>query len=236
MPNREIKESCRHSPTLTQLSDFAERFFWRLTTVADDYGRFPADPRYMRAECFPLFETIKTAKVAAAFAELEAAGLVESYQNWDRTYGQFKTWEKHQRCRAKFSKYPPPASDGSCRQPLASAADLRSTKDPDLRSTKISLSVTQPVTASGNGYSRGFERFWKAYPNSEGTRKEKGEAFKIWKAMKLEERADEIYAAIRKQDEEDSWFQKDGKRCIPYPARWLKKCRFDDDQVLPDAS
>ena len=54
MPNRIIRESCTTSPTLDALSDGAERMFWRLTTIADDYGRFDADPRVLLAKCFPL--------------------------------------------------------------------------------------------------------------------------------------------------------------------------------------
>src|SRR3990172_7670012 len=125
MPNREIKESCRSSPTLNSLSDFAERLFWRLTTVADDFGRFPADPRFIRSECFPLRDDLKTGRVQKAYQELITCGLVTAYADNGRTYGLFVTWEKHQRRRALHSKYPTPSSDSICRQVPSDSADLR---------------------------------------------------------------------------------------------------------------
>lgn len=45
MPNRIIRDKCRTSISLDKLSFGAECMFWRLTTVADDYGRFEADAR-----------------------------------------------------------------------------------------------------------------------------------------------------------------------------------------------
>jgi len=125
MPNRAIKESCRTSPTLNGLSDFAERLFWRLVTVADDFGRFPADPRFLRSECFPLRDDLKTGRVRDAFAELLACQLVTTYVDNCRTYGVFTSWEKHNRRRASHSKYPPPTSDNICQQPTTDSAESR---------------------------------------------------------------------------------------------------------------
>jgi hypothetical protein len=126
MPSRIIRESCRTSPTLDQLTDGAERMFWRLTTVADDHGRFEADPRVLLANCFPLrVDRFKVGQVQAWFQEQVACGLVSPYTVGGKTYGVFVTWAKHQRIRAKDSKYPAPPlappDDGSCEQPPASA-------------------------------------------------------------------------------------------------------------------
>jgi hypothetical protein len=119
MPSRIIRECCRTSPTLDQISGDAERLFWRLTTVADDFGRFEADPRILISACFPLrIGSIKPATISKWFSELEACGLVRTFADNGRRYGFFLTWAKHQRVRAVKSKYPEPPK-------LGKPADIR---------------------------------------------------------------------------------------------------------------
>lgn len=92
--------------------------FWRLTTVADDFGRFEADPRLLRAACFPLWgDRLKIAQVAKWYAELVAAEIVTSYLVAGKSLGFFTTWEKYQTVRAKASKFPAPTADNICSQP-----------------------------------------------------------------------------------------------------------------------
>jgi hypothetical protein len=110
-----IRESCRTSETLNRLSADGERLFWRLTTVADDFGRFEADPRVMLAACFPLkVGVLKVEAVAKWFRELVACSLVQTYVSGCKQLGFFVTWEKHQYVRAKASKYPEPTPDSIC--------------------------------------------------------------------------------------------------------------------------
>jgi hypothetical protein len=214
VPNREIKESCRTSPTLDRLSDFSERLFWRLTTVADDFGRFPSDARFLRSECFPLKETLKSAKVARAFSELIQVGLVIEYREGDRTYGQFTTWEKHQRRRAEHSKYPPPSSANICRHPPSDSADLRSTifdQDPKDRST-----IYRSRPASGRDEE--FELFYQAYPK----KRKPGDAEKAWTQTQGQRPPiKELLAALERMKRCHDW-TKEGGKFIPYPASWLR--------------
>lgn len=109
MPNRIIRESCRTSPSLDKLSAEAERLFWRLTTVADDFGRFESDPRILLAQCFPLgVERFKASQVREWYRELETCELVKTYASTGKQYGYFITWDKYQARRAKNPKYPSP--------------------------------------------------------------------------------------------------------------------------------
>lgn len=120
MPSRIIRDSICTSPTLDALSDGAERLFWRLVTIADDYGRFEADPRIILGKCFPMkIGTLKPEKVADWFQEMVKVDLARQYRVNDRLYGYFPTWEKYQRIRAKESRYPPPPDD--TRQPQESS-------------------------------------------------------------------------------------------------------------------
>jgi hypothetical protein len=124
MPNRMIRESARTSPTLAKVSHGAERCFWRLTTLADDFGRFNAEPSVVRALCFPtMLEKVPQRHVAAWMDELRSAGLIRCYRVGDKHVAAFLTWDQHQRTRAEKSKFPdPPSSADICCQPLTSAA------------------------------------------------------------------------------------------------------------------
>ena len=124
MPSRIIRDSIRTSPTLDELSDGAERMFWRLVTVADDYGRFEADPRVLLSQCFPLrVDRLKVKQIAEWFEEMVKTDLARCYQVNGRTYGYFPTWEKYQRIRAKESRYPAPPSARNAPHEPASAAE-----------------------------------------------------------------------------------------------------------------
>ena len=223
MPNRTIKESCRTSESLDKLSDFAIRMWWALITVADDYGRFPADPRVLLASCFPLkVETLKVDKVEKAWREIEAVGGVKRYKVEGRTYGFFVSWGAHNTPRASKSKYPPPADENICTQMHADApvVDLRS------RSTN-----TNTHTAPNGGGSE-FDRFWTVYPK----KRSKGDAEKAWNQT-AKERPDleTVLASVRAQAASDGW-TKDSGQFIPHPATWLRrKGWLDELPGRPDA-
>lgn len=155
MPNRMIRESCRTSETLNQLSAEAERLFWRLTTVADDFGRFEADPRVILATCFPLkVGLLKVETVGRWFKELVACSLVRTYVSGCKQLAFFVTWEKHQYTRAKTSKYPAPASVSTCEQtPTDSLVVTGSTVVTERHETTESRAPSAPALSSGaNGH------------------------------------------------------------------------------------
>jgi hypothetical protein len=133
MPNRIIRESARTSPTLDALSDGAERFFWRLVTLADDYGRFEADPRVLLAGCFPLrVGRLAVPQVQEWLQELVTGGAVRRYDADGRCFGVFVHADKYFTRRAKHSKYPPPpAGDGTCAPMSTDVGPLRAPASED---------------------------------------------------------------------------------------------------------
>lgn len=156
MPNRMIRESCRTSPTLDELSDGAERTFWRLTTVADDYGRFEADPRVVLSACYPLRAgRLDVGQVEAWLKEMVSVGLVLLYRVGQKLYGVFVSWAKHQQIRAKRSKYPePPASDSICQQTLANVPVVEVVVESRSRESRVEVENTTfppPAGAGGPG-------------------------------------------------------------------------------------
>ena len=108
MPNRILKESVSTSVNLNRLSLGAEVMFYRLITQADDYGRFDARPPVIRGRCFPLKRDIDDNKVAEWLEELCACSIVRCYEVSLVQYGEFISWESHQRIRNKRSKFPDP--------------------------------------------------------------------------------------------------------------------------------
>lgn len=124
MPDRIIKESICTSETLNQLTDFEERFWNRLTVNCDDYGRFDARPAILKGRLFPLMDGKTHKDMTAALSRLASVGLVELYEVDGRPFLQVVTWSKHQRIRAKRSKFPSPAE--SCRQVTADGVECLS--------------------------------------------------------------------------------------------------------------
>ena len=112
MPNRQIREGCRSSPTLDALSPEAERMFWRLITVADDFGLFDARPVVMLVDCFKLMaHKITPEQVLSWFNEMVQVGLVMAYVVDGKPYGCILKWG--QRRRATWPKFPSPCpNDG----------------------------------------------------------------------------------------------------------------------------
>ena len=150
MPNRILKESITTSETVDSLSVEAERFFYRLIVVCDDYGLMDARPAIIRSRCFPLrVDEITTATVQGWLGELEAADVIRRYVVGGRAYLKMTTFLRHQQQRAKRSKYPEPP-DGACQQPISD--DIRRSADaqhmsPRARNTNTNTN-TNPIRES----------------------------------------------------------------------------------------
>jgi hypothetical protein len=227
-PNRIISESCRSSKTLDQLSAEAERMFWRLTTVADDFGRFMADPALMATACFPLKVGTQgiVKDVGAWYEELEIVRLVQTYRIGERLYGFFVTWDDHQSRRAKYSKYPDP-----------SQGVMTEIASPARRCEQVQADVSEESRKRG-ARKRGarsrddrkamevFDLFWKLYPRKVN----KEAARKAWLKLKPDEDVFEaIVLALGWQTSSRDW-TRDGGQYIPYPASYLNGRRWEDEQ------
>lgn len=157
MPDRIIRERALTSRTLNDLSDAAERMFWRLTVVADDYGCFDADPRVLLAKCYPLrVGGLTPSKIEKVRDELQAVGLVGLYQVDGRCYGVLVNWDKHQRRdrrgKPKFPLPPGyPAVPGDSQESAAAPGNSR----PRVESRESRGGIggpTDPPPISGGSY------------------------------------------------------------------------------------
>jgi hypothetical protein len=129
MPNRILRESILTSDRVNQLDAGEERFYRRLMSVVDDYGRFDARPGVLRAACFPLLlDKVREADCSRWMAACQKAGLIVLYEIESKPYVQLLNLGEP---RAKRSKYPcPPGSADTCAQMRADAPALRLSSAP----------------------------------------------------------------------------------------------------------
>ncbi len=74
-----------------------------------------------------------------------------------------------------------------------------------------------------------FEKFWEAYPRKTA----RPDAEKEWAKLHLSNGDFEhLMDALERFRTSPKWQERDGE-FIPYPAKWLKQRRFDDDLTIP---
>ena len=109
MPNRYIRESAIESEGVNSLSWQAEVFYRRLLNRVDDFGRFTASVKLLRASLFPLqLEKVSEKDIEKLLKEAAKAGLLATYIVDNKPLLALAKWEQG---RAKVSKYPPPPAD-----------------------------------------------------------------------------------------------------------------------------
>jgi len=90
---------------LDGISADAERLLIRLIMKADDYGRFHAEPRLLKAQCFPLIDNLRPNDLTRWLDELSTRQLILRYEADGRStlaivnYGQ--------RLKKSVAKFPP---------------------------------------------------------------------------------------------------------------------------------
>lgn len=126
MPNRMLRDWTR-SEKLNLLSANGERFFTRLIMKADDYGCYYADARILKADLFPLSETIRKTDLLHWMAECQKAELVVLYQSDDKEYVQIHDFR--QRLDKAKSKFPLPSDTESLTTDIALPAELEPEKE-----------------------------------------------------------------------------------------------------------
>lgn len=149
MPNRIIKESIRTSDTLASVSPEAERLFWRLVVSVDDFGRFDGRPNIILGQCLSAFYgEITVEQVEGWLHELQSAGVLQMYTHESRPYLMLTKWNKHQRTRAKDSKFPSPDDIGS--HPLSFDSKRSQVKTDVVSNVFVFESVSENVSGSEN--------------------------------------------------------------------------------------
>lgn len=115
MPSRIVREDILTSDPVNSLSWGAEVFYRRLMSRVDDYGRYVADLRILRAALYPLqLHKVIDSDIGKWLSDVTRAGLVSVYEVAGKRYVEVRKFD--QRLRQKTSIYPPsdgcPSSDG----------------------------------------------------------------------------------------------------------------------------
>ena len=109
-PRRVPPEFCTDE-LLECCSLLAALLLYRVISQADDQGRLPGHPRYVRAVCFGMRPEVSERKVTAALDELIRAGFLIRYDIGHRFFLQVGQWHDLQGKwgrRAYASRYPAP--------------------------------------------------------------------------------------------------------------------------------
>ena len=106
MPTRYLKSGVRDSESIDKLSPLAETLFYRLLVTVDDFGRFDARPAMIKANCFPIKESVTLNKCKDLVGELKESGLIHVYESNGKQYLQMCKWDN--KPRAQESKFPTP--------------------------------------------------------------------------------------------------------------------------------
>ncbi len=181
--------------------------------MVDDYGRFTAAPKLIRAACYPLqIDKVSDSDIGKWMAQVAEAGLVRVYPASDgKRYLQVEKFG--QQVRSK-SKYPdPPASDINCLQPITDAPVF----------VDVDVSVKPPLPPAGGASA--FEKFWSAWPSHE-RKAAKDQCRRKWQAKGCEAIADRVLAALEAQKASEGW-RKNGGEFIPSPLVWLNQARWE---------
>lgn len=132
MPGRYIRDGYLTSERVDALSLDAERFYFRLLLVVDDFGRYLANAAILRSMCFPLKGDISTGQIAAWLNECARAGLVVVYNVEGKRYLAIDRFG--QRPRSRKSRYPEYESAKQCfateKQCFANAEQCSATEKP----------------------------------------------------------------------------------------------------------
>lgn len=228
MPARIIKQSICTSESMASLTWFEQILFIRLIVSADDYGRFDARPAIIRGALFPLDDGVTVKAIRDALHKLSTQGMINLYEVGGKPTLELTAWCKHNKPRAKESKYPAPpecfdqtqASANKCKQMNADAPVIRNSNS-ELVIRNSGSNTPVPAREAKDG--RSFTLFWEDYPN----KADRDDAWEAWRALNPDDQTvGQIKAGLDAWKKSGQWLD-DGGRYIPSAAKWLTKRRWE---------
>ncbi len=93
---RRIYSACRKGKRINQVSAMAELVFWRLHCIADDFGTFESEPRFIKAEAFPIKEDVAIFHIVDALNSLANAELIHLFEIEGERFGAIVGFEEFQ--------------------------------------------------------------------------------------------------------------------------------------------
>jgi hypothetical protein len=141
---------------IDNLSAEAERLFIRLTMKADDYGRYHANPKLLKAALFPLKEEISVEDIVKWLSECaykwekDKLPLLTIYEYQSKKYLVINNFG--QRLRAMNSKFPPPADNVLTHDSQPSAEEKRREEEEKKKRSEGNNKFTPPALSEVISY------------------------------------------------------------------------------------
>lgn len=209
MPTRYLRPGIRDSELIDKLSPMAETLYYRLLATVDDFGRFDARPSMIKAQCFPIKDSVNAKKCQELMHELATCNLIILYRNCDKDYLQMCKWENVPRSRV--SKFP--AVTDACIHSYTLVKQCHTV-----------LPVFGTVTETETDQLDGFQTFWSAYPKKAG----KPAAARAWKAAHINGELSAVLEDVANRAASPDW-QKEGGKYIPHPTTYINQRRWEDE-------
>lgn len=236
MPNRVLRDGILTSERVASLGWEEEVFYRRIMSVVDDFGRFHANSKLLRAACYPLqLEKVSDADIGKWLRATEKAGLVSVYPAPDgKRYLELSDFR--QQVRAKESRYParaepmPPNRSADAQQTLSictASAHVDGGGDGD--EGDVSASPPPPAVPGEGRRHRDppgegrFPAFWDLWPRTE-RRVDRKKCLAKWRAAKLDACAEEILAHVTAMKATRKWIE----GYEPAPLRYLNGEQWKD--------
>lgn len=160
MPTRILRPGLTTSERFNACDWFAQSLYVRLLTLVDDFGRYDANERILKAHAFPLSDEVQLPAIVGGCQQLSANGLAEFYAVGGKKYLQLTRWQE--RVRSKASKFPSPADNcqqmpAGCGQMPADASNCPPPTPYALRLTPCASSPAPCASESPRAHSHSAE-------------------------------------------------------------------------------
>jgi len=222
-PYNPLLKSYPDSIKINSASIGAETLYTRLIAKSDDAGRFWGSPTMLCAKLYALRMErgdVTPDSVAGWLNELETVGLIVRYTVDGRDYLEmsrvYKTLRTDRDAKMKFPPNP-------CNSEDYNLAVKRQSNDCPTQHNTTQHHTTRRAAGAAPRAAR-FEEFWQAW-GSRKRRRDKAKCRKKWALWRLDEQADVIIEAVKRDRDSQEWL--DG--FDPAPLTWINGRRWEDD-------
>lgn len=225
MPTRVLREGILSSSRINALSPLAELFYRRLMTVADDYGRYYANPATIRGACWPTCPDKVTEKQVAVWLDECLAGdnpLIIRYAADGNQYIQVQNFGQQTRSKSKF---PEPTESNTLSNRVAGDNQMLITCESLVQPSR---SRSRSRTYVGNDEAEGWfeDQFWPSWVKAKND--SKGAALKSFR-VKVKTQAT-LDAVLRGVENQKSARLNQDAQYRAHAATWLNQQRWIDAQ------
>ena len=209
--------------------------------MADDWGCFNADLDVILGLVYPKMKGMTLKKVEALLKVYFEAGMLFLWQDGERHWGYFTSWNGHQFCNGtnldddgkqqRHRRKTPEPPREALEEYLNIYLYKKQVVSEKLEqfSTGGNISINPIPNPIPNPACADFERVWKAYPKKVS----KGQAKKTWlKINPSEQLIETMLSTIERAKTSEQW-QKDNGQYIPHLSTWLNAEGWEDDYGPP---